>query len=160
MLLVAAIIPLIVGFIWYNPKVFGNFWMRAAGVNPDSAKGANMVLVFGLTYLFGCFISLALCTIVIHQFGIMSLLADEPGVNDPTSVSGGLMKQMMDLYGNNFRTFKHGTLHGTMTGLFIAMPVIAINAMFERKGFKYVAVNAGYWILTLALMGGVLCAFM
>ena len=37
--------------------------------------------------------------------------------------------------------------------------VIGINALFERKGFKYIAINAGYWILCLGLMGGVLCAF-
>ncbi len=52
--LVAAIVPLIVGFIWYNPKVFGTAWMRSIGVNnPDEMKaGPNMALVFGLSLLF------------------------------------------------------------------------------------------------------------
>ncbi|HRN41812.1 MAG TPA: DUF1761 family protein [Vicingus sp.] len=31
--------------------------------------------------------------------------------------------------------------------------------MFERKGFKYIAINSGYWIITLGLMGGVICQF-
>ncbi|MBL7753083.1 MAG: DUF1761 family protein, partial [Chitinophagaceae bacterium] len=35
-----AIIPLIVGFIWYNPKVMGTVWMKAAGVSPEDAKKA------------------------------------------------------------------------------------------------------------------------
>ena len=33
------------------------------------------------------------------------------------------------------------------------------NALFERKGFRYIAVNAGYWILTLMIMGGIICQF-
>ena len=31
------------------------------------------------------------------------------------------------------------------------------NAMFEAKGFTYITVNAGYWIISLALMGGIVC---
>ena len=66
---------------------------------------------------------------------------------------------MMGVYGNDFRTFKHGALHGTLTGVGIALPVVAINAMFEKRGFKYIAIHAGYWILTLLLMGGIICQF-
>jgi hypothetical protein len=44
-----------------------------------------------------------------------------------------------------------------MTGIFIALPILATQAMFERKSLKYVLINAGYWIITLALMGGIVC---
>ena len=37
------------------------------------------------------------------------------------------------------------------------MPILGIQAMFEKKSFKYVAINAGYWIVTLAIMGGIIC---
>jgi hypothetical protein len=30
------------------------------------------------------------------------------------------------------------------------------NGLFERKKVKYGFVNAGYWIITLSLMGGIL----
>ena len=30
-------------------------------------------------------------------------------------------------------------------------------AYFEKKGFKYIAINAGYFIVSFALMGGVIC---
>lgn len=59
---------------------------------------------------------------------------------------------------NHFRTFKHGAFHGVFFGLMVILPVICINALFERRGFKYIAVNAGFWIVSLAPMGGVICA--
>ena len=53
----AAIIPLLTGFVWYNPKTFGTIWMNAAGVTPEQGKAMNMPLVFGMTFLFGLFLT-------------------------------------------------------------------------------------------------------
>lgn len=155
MILVAGLIPLLTGFIWYNPKVFGNAWMKSVGMTEESMKGANMALIFFLCYVFGCIIASALMTIVIHQFGFNSVLQ-----GDSTAETTDYVKHFYETYGNRFRTFKHGTLHGTIAGFFIAMPIIGTAALFERRGFKYVAIHTGYWMLTLALMGGVLCAYM
>jgi hypothetical protein len=33
--LLATLSSMIVGSIWYTPKVFGNYWMKAAGVTPS-----------------------------------------------------------------------------------------------------------------------------
>jgi hypothetical protein len=35
------------------------------------------------------------------------------------------------------------------------MPVLVTNGMFELRNFKNLAINVVYWIITLALMGGV-----
>ncbi|MEO8759923.1 MAG: DUF1761 domain-containing protein [Bacteroidia bacterium] len=159
-ILVAAIVPLLVGFIWYNPKTLGNAWMKAADLNMDKIQGANIPLIFGLTYVFSFFIAMTMNFVTIHQFGVQStLMADPAALADPTTPIGAYFADFMAKYGNNFRTFKHGVLHGTITGLLFIMPIIAINAMFERKGFKYVAINSGYWIVCLALMGGIVCAW-
>ncbi|MEP7265936.1 MAG: DUF1761 domain-containing protein [Bacteroidota bacterium] len=156
---VAALIPLVLGFLWYNPKTFGNAWMKAAGVTPESAKGANMPLMLGLTYLFSVFIAFTMNFVTIHQWGLMSLLADNPDVGVPGTAAANELKGLLDLYGGKFRTFGHGALHGTITGIFFALPIITINALFERKGFKYIAINAGYWIVAMLLMGGVVCRY-
>jgi Protein of unknown function (DUF1761) len=155
LILVAGLIPLATGFIWYNPKAFGNAWMKSAGMTEENMKGANMALIFGLCYLFGCILASALMTIVIHQFGFNSVMQ-----GDTTPETAAYMKNFFELYGNRFHTFKHGAMHGTISGLFIAMPIIGTIGLFERKGFKYIAVHTGYWMFTMALMGGVLCAFM
>lgn len=158
-LLAAAVVPLIIGFIWYNPKVFGTAWMKASGMTEEKAKGANMGLVFGLTFVFSFLIAFGLQFMVIHQFSVFSVLQSEPGIMDPTSEMGKWLADFMSKYGNNFRTFKHGVLHGVIVGIMFVMPIIAINALFERRGFKYIAINAGYFTVALALMGGIICAF-
>lgn len=155
----AALIPLLLGFVWYHPKVFGTAWMKAAGVDPESGKSMNMALVFGLTYVLAVLVAFALFSITIHQTALFSLFADEPGFREKAADSEAwqTFTALMAKYGDRFRTFKHGAFHGTLAGIAMALPVIAVNAMFERKGFKYVAINAGYWIVSLALMGGVIC---
>jgi hypothetical protein len=84
---------------------------------------------------------------------------NEPGMKDPNSEISIWLNGIMDKYGNNFRTFKHGALHGTLAGIFIGLPIMGINAMFERKSWKYIFINAGFWALCLCLMGGIICAW-
>lgn len=158
-LLCATITPLVVGFVWYNPKVMGTVWMRATGVTPDAAKDANMPVIFGLTALFSFFIAFMMQSIVIHQFSVEGLLTQQPDFNEPGSQAPVILEQIKSLYWNSYRTFKHGVFHGVLAALFFITPVIGINALFERKGFKYIAVNAGYWIISLGLMGGIICQF-
>ena len=39
--ILATLSSMIVGSIWYTPKVFGNYWMKAAGITPSgNAKDA------------------------------------------------------------------------------------------------------------------------
>ncbi len=157
-ILIAALIPMIMGFIWYNPKVFGKAWMKAADINEEKMKGANMGVIFGVSLLLSFFLAFSMQFVVIHQWHLNSILLNEEGFNDPNSELGKYVAAFMEKYGHNFRTFKHGALHGTLAGITIALPILGTNALFERKGFKYIAVNVGYWIVTMALMGGFICA--
>lgn len=158
-LLLAALVPLIIGFIWYNPIFLGKAWMRAADVSEEKLKTGNMVVIFLLTYLLSFFIAAIMQSIVIHQTHMMSTLLTEPGINDPKSEIGMLYANFMAKFGHNYRTFRHGALHGTIAGVFLALPILGINAMFERKKFKYIAINAGFWIISLAIMGGIICKY-
>jgi len=156
---VAAIIPLIIGFIWYHPKVFGTAWMNAAGLSEEKLKGANMALIFSLTYLLSCFLASSLLSLTIHQLGMQSALMNEEGFGKEGSEIMVYLSDFIAKYGTNFRTFKHGALHGTIGGIFLAFPVVAINALFERKSWKYIWINSGFWIISMMLMGGLVCQF-
>lgn len=153
--LASVLVVLPVGFVWYNPKVFGTIWMREAGVNPDAPKKANMFKIFGLTLLFALMATMMLQSIVIHQFGALSMIGGAPFIESALPS----YKAFMADYGHHYRTFKHGALHGAMTGLFLALPIIGTNSLFEMKSWKYIWINVGYWIVCFTLMGGILCAW-
>jgi hypothetical protein len=156
---IAALVPLIVGFVWYNPKVLGTAWMNAAGLTEEKMKGVNMGLIFLLTYLFSCLLASSMLSLTIHQMGVQSVLINEEGFGKEGSEIMNYFSDFLAKYGTNFRTFKHGALHGTLGALFIAFPMLAINALFERKSWKYIWINTGYWVISMLLMGGIVCQF-
>jgi hypothetical protein len=159
-LLAAAIIPTITGFLWYNPKLFGNAWMKAADMTEEKIRGANMAVIFGVSLLLSFMLAFSLAPIVIHQFGAMGMLESAMRPESPNAAEAtALFDSLMATYGSHHRHFGHGALHGAMTALLLVLPVMGTNAMFERKSFKYIAINAGYWTVTLALMGGIVCQF-
>jgi hypothetical protein len=155
----AGLVPLVMGFIWYNPKVMGKAWMKSAGLDEEKMKGVNVFKLFGLTILFSMMLAFILNPIVIHQFGLASVIMGEPGVMEPQPGSPAMMwyDDAMAKYGHTFRTFKHGAFHGTIAAIFFALPVLGINALFERKSGRYIMIHLGYWIITMALMGGIIC---
>ena len=152
-ILVSAVSALVVGFIWYHPKVFGTAWMREAGLTEAQLKNSNMAKIFILALLFAFMLAFAMPGLVIHQMGALAL------------VGGNSLKAlpsydafMLD-YSEAYRTLKHGALHGVMAGIFIALPVVGINSLFERKSVIYILIHAGYWIVTLGIMGAIICAW-
>jgi len=128
-IIVTALIPMIMGFIYYHPKVFGNAWMSSLGITQEDLKKGNMAIIFGVSFL----MSFLLTWFLLYN-------ADGPGQEGP------------------YDSFKHGAFHGIELGLLVAMPVMVINGLFERKNFKNLAINTCYWLITLTLMGGTIDA--
>jgi len=155
----SALIPTVIGFIYYHPKVLGTVWMNASGMTEEKMKGANMALIFGLSLLLSFMMSTAINGLVIHQNHIFSTLMNETGIKEAGSPAFLYLENFMKQYGQNFRTFKHGSFHGLLFSIFFVLPLIATNSLFERRGAKYIFVNWGYWAITISLMGGVICHF-
>lgn len=134
-LAVAALSTLVIGFIWYGP-LFGKAWMKETGITEAQAQ-KGMPLRFGLSVV------LAFAAVFfIYMISVVS--GGEPG--DPHGQE-------------KYLTFGHGAAHGAFVALFIAMPVLATNALFEQKSFKYILINVGYWVVTFAIMGGIVNAW-
>lgn len=152
-ILVAAVSALVVGFIWYNPKVFGNAWMQAAGMTDEQVKGGNMAKIFILAFIFAFLLAMTMMQMSIHQTGALGLVGGDASTALPSYTA------FMADYGDAFRTYKHGALHGVLAGIFVALPIIGTNALFERKSAKYIFINSGYWIVTLGIMGAIVCGW-
>lgn len=131
---VAAIIPNLVGAIYYGP-LFGKVWMSSLGLTPEDFEGRNEAVLYGSAYLLSVVVAFFLKFIVeaIHK-----------------DVSGG------ELVFASFHTFGHGALHGGMMALTLVVPVIVCLGLFQKTSGKNILLNAGYWLICFALMGGLL----
>lgn len=149
----AALSALVVGFVWYNPNVFGNAWMKAADMTEDKMKGANMAKIFIMAFIFAFILAMAMQMLTIHQIGAMGMVGGDLENALPSYAA------FMADYGSAHRSFGHGALHGAMSGIFVALPIIGTNALFERKGAKYILINTGYWVVTMGVMGSIVCGW-
>lgn len=128
-LIIAAIIPTVIGAAWYSPLLFQKPWMESIGMTEEKARSANMPVVMGISLVLAFFLS-------------FFLLANVNGAGQE----------------GQFDTFKHGALHGAFLGILVVIPTFISNGLFEQKSWKNMLINVSYWVVTLALMGGVLDA--
>jgi len=98
----------------------------------------------------------------------------ETGITDEQAQSGvglthGLAFLMMCImsfqinYIINFhelaeQTFVHGAFHGLLAAVFLPVPAIAINYLYQKKSLKLFLIDAGYVLAFCALSGGVMSA--
>lgn len=154
-ILVAALSSFVVGFIWYNPKVFGTIWMKEAGLTQEQCEKGNMIKIFGLTFVYSFMLAFMMQNLVIHQTGALGMIGGPMFIESAKPSFSAFMTD----YGDAFRTFKHGALHGFMSGLFLALPIISINGLFEQKSWKYMIIQAGYWTTIMTIMGAIICGW-
>jgi hypothetical protein len=153
------LIPLFTGFIWYSDQLLGKAWKKEIGFVDNGEKPTGMGRIFLLSYIFGVMAMFFMPALVIHQFHMVSTLYGTEGFGTEGSAVQQFYNDFVANYGMKYRSFKHGVLHGIITAIFVGLPLIGMNAIFEKKSFKYIFIHLGYWILTLALMGGLACSF-
>ncbi len=128
-LVLATLVPMVVGFIYYHKALFGTAWMESIGMTEEKASSANMGVVFGISLLMSLLMS-------------FFLLGNVNGMGQE----------------GQYDTFKHGAFHGALISLLLVIPAFITNGLFEQRSWKNMLINAGYWILTLTIMGGIVDA--
>jgi uncharacterized membrane protein len=68
-IIVAAISAFALGGLWYSPVLFVKVWMRETGITEESAKSANMVKIFGLSFLLAMLAAILLGLFLGHDAG-------------------------------------------------------------------------------------------
>lgn len=135
-IIVAGLIPMALGFVWYHKAVFGQAWMDSLGFTEEDLAGGNMGLTMGLATLFSMILSLAVKGTF---FGVH-------GGEEVLMAAGDL-------------NFGHGAFHGALIAGMIGIPVLVTNGLFEKKSAKNLLINAGYWLVAISLMTGLLAAW-
>ncbi len=159
LLLIVALIPLIIGSIWYSPKVFGKAWMSSAEISEERASSGNMFKIFALSYLFSLFATYILALFSVHQSAIIQLFLGEAALEDPSSAMSIFINDFMSTYGDRHRSATHGIIHGIELSLLLGLPFIGMHSLFERRPFKYIMIHVGFWIVCFAIMGAILCSY-
>lgn len=63
---IASVANMVIGFGWYNPRVFGGVWMRLSGITPESVESGKRRMPF---VLLAALLAGGLMAYVMHYFG-------------------------------------------------------------------------------------------
>ena len=129
-MVLATAMPLILGLIFFNNALFGNVLRGTPSNNNLDAKKASSVITLIVLVVFSFFLSFFL------------LNFNNSGINQE----------------GDFDTFLHGIWHGTFIAITVASPVIFAIGYFSKMSWRKMLILILYWIVTLALMGGILDA--
>jgi hypothetical protein len=152
---VAALIPVVLGFIWYNPSVFGT----ALGRQTQNEVVPYSIVHAVINYVLGVLLSFSMLSYVNHQMAVMQLFYSREGFGEEGSQVMQDVEQIARMVGDYHLSFGHGAIHGAMAAIFLFLPVITAIGLREGRSFKYLLIHFGFWLLSLVLMGGVLGEF-
>ncbi|MFH1047103.1 MAG: DUF1761 domain-containing protein [Patescibacteria group bacterium] len=124
--LAVAVIHMSLGYLWFAPSVFGRIWLRGAGITVERLIEIQSKGM-KLSALLSLFSSLVIAYVLATIIGIMGFT---------------------------------GLLYGAVTGLLIWAGFFATSqlgpVLWEDRPMSLYAVNAGYYLVSLLLMGAVL----
>lgn len=123
----AAVISMVLGFLWYGP-IFGKPWMAMMGITPNNIAAAKEKGGMGTSYVLMMVGSLFMSYVLAHSIVFAGAYLAVTGV------SAGLQAAFWNWLG------------------FIA-PVTLGTVLWENKPWKLWFINAGYYLVSLCLMG-------
>lgn len=150
-LFAAAVIPLALSTVWYSPLLFGgDDWNRMAHI-PEEKKASLPIWKTMISLVFNFLIACGIYGLCVHQAGVYSLVGGNAEL-----LKTGIGAAFMNIYGEDFLTFKHGVFHAILASIMFVFPMLMYITIFERKGARYFWVNFTFWVLSMGLMGGII----
>jgi disulfide bond formation protein DsbB len=130
--LLAGVVSMVVGFLWYSPVLFGKPWMKLMGINPKNMKDAQKAMG--------------------KQYGISFLV---------TLLSAYVLFHTIVLSENYFHydRLSTGLISAFWMWLGFVAPVQLTDVLFGGKKLKLFAINTGYQLASLLAIGVVLAMF-
>ena len=126
-ILVAAIIPMVLGYLWYSPMLFAKQWLALMGkTQEEMMKGFNPAKSYGITFV--------MCLIMAYVMGYFVYYTSSMTFFQGAKIGGMLWLGMVVTTG-----FQTVTFQGIKQGLY--------------------NINAGYNLVCMLLMGGLLAVW-
>lgn len=128
----AVIAQMLIGYIWFHPKVMGTYWAKANGLDFESLRPTHLhrAMLFTLLY-----------TLLFTFF--LKINVTGPG-------------QDIAPDGHSYITFQHGLVHACILTLMVIVPVFGTPAQYEKRNWNWAICHVGYWFLRMAVACGIL----
>lgn len=156
---VAAIVPLLLGVIWYHPQVFGTSLAKVTGQSIQQITDYSVKRI-GFTYLFGLLMAYIVFACSVHQYAVFQLFMGEESLGVAGSQMNTFMSDFNETYGDRHRSFFHGVIHGLEASTLFGFAFLGISTFVEGTPMKRMWIHLGYFVLCGGIMGGMICAFM
>lgn len=150
-LVAAALIPMILGMAWYHPSLLGTAWLKEAGMTQEDMKGNQKPLKFFLGFVCNFLLAFGLFALGTHEFSVLGLVGGKTEL-----LATGTAAAFLAEYGGSFSHFGHGIVHGLEAAIAFAIPFIGHRCLWAGKSFKFFAIDFGFWLVCMILMGGVI----
>jgi hypothetical protein len=126
-LVLAVAVNMVIGFIWYAPQMFGSAWMKMNGLTKKDTQ-ANRTTPM-----------IAMLVLAIVQAYVLRHFVVYSGAFNPT-----------------YSATSVGFLTGLWAWIGIVAPVMGASYMFAGRRKKLLAIDAGYYLVALPIMGIIL----
>lgn len=143
-ILFAGIVSVVIGVVWYHPRVLGTWWMRYSGITPEEAergKGVLWMRYSGITPE-----TVERGKKRIHVTALIALLASMLAAYALNRF--GIAAEVFDIAG----AVKLATL--SWAGL--VAPALLGAVLWEQKSVFFYLINSLYWLVALIAMAIVL----
>ena len=127
--IVAAVVSMAVGFLWYSPLILGKPWMKLKGYTPDSLKKAQQEMgrLYGLSFV----VALITAFVLSHVITISQ-----------------------DFYG--LSKIQTGLTTAFWMWVGFIMPVQLVDEIFGEKKWALFGINTGYQLAAILVMAVVI----
>jgi len=126
--LLAAVVNMVLGGLWYSPVLFANAWMRENNLTEEAIRARGKEANRG--YIIASVGSLVAAL-------ILALLAEHFPLDGPV----------------------HGALLGLLVGIGGVATAVAAHYAFEGRSMRLYAINVGYSVVGMVLMGAIIGAW-
>ncbi len=128
-LIAGGVISIVLGFIWYGP-LFGKAWMSYLNTTPEEAKKMAGSMMMKRNY-FLAFVGSVVTTFIMSKFVAYS----------------------------NINDFVTGMIFSVFMWIGFVVPTLMSNVLWEKKPWKIFMIGAIYYLILLALIGGMVAVW-